>query len=177
MLRRMAGQFPVLPRLQTLLYFLFNNFCPKHTTEAADILKPSERYSFKESSHGKSFDSLSPNDRQTGPQKVATSPWMGQNENIRFKGFVHFRTGSFRLCLFSFQFQVCTTCFGHYWDCLTITFPIKFFPWLQKQKASKENSSVLSHPTLEFSCAWLNQKFGLWVSHVIFVFSPFKTSN
>lgn len=90
--------------------FLFNNFCPKHATEAADTLKPSERCSFKESSHGQSFDSLSPNNRQTGPQQLTTSAGIGQNKNIRFKGFMHFRNnGSSPLCLFffPFQFQVC----------------------------------------------------------------------
>ena len=100
-----------------LSYFLSDNVYPMHTPETVDTQKPSVRCSFKESSHGQSFDSLSPNNRQTGPQKVTTSPRIRWNKNIRFKGFLHFRNGSFPLLfvvLFLFFFVLFSSKSLHY---------------------------------------------------------------
>lgn len=161
-----------------LSHFLSDNVYPTHTTEAVDRQKPSIRYSFKESSHGQSFDSLSPNNRQTGPQKVTTSPRIRWNKNIRFKGFLHFGNGSFPLlfviCCFGefFSFLVpslFTPCFGHFKNYLeTIAFSTKCVPWLQRHKASKDNSSASSHPILGFSCAWSNQEYEGFTYNIAF---------
>ena len=160
-----------------LSYFLSDNVYPMHTTETVDTQNPSVRCSFKESSHGQSFDSLSSNNRQTGPQKVTTSPGVRWNKNIRFKGFLHFRNGSFPLLFVVFVFvffsflvpSLCTTCFGHYRNYLeTIAFPTKCVPWLQRHKALKDNSSVSSHPILGFSCAWSNQEYEGFTYNIAF---------
>lgn len=111
MLCRMAGQFPTLPPpVDSLLYFLFNSFCPKHTTEASGTLKPSERYSFKECSHRQSSDSLSPKDNEALRKSPPALEW-GRTKTSVSKISMHFKNnGSFPLCslFFPFQFQVCT---------------------------------------------------------------------
>ena len=148
-----------------------------HTTQAVDTQKPSVSCSFKESSHGQSFDSLSPNNRQTGPQKVTASPWIRWNKNIRFKGFLHFRNGSFPLC-FSLLFSSKSVPYL-LWPLLELLInyriSYKMCSCLQKQKTLKDNSSVSSHPILGFSCAWSNQEFvGFSYNLVFFSLKDFQ---
>lgn len=121
----MAGQFPTLPQpVDSLLYFLFNNFYPMHTTEATDTQKPSIRCSFKESSHGQSFDSFSPSDKQAC-RKSPPALESGGTKTWDSKASCTLEMGLFLSCLFFyfvFSFSIlnlCTTCFDHYWDYLS----------------------------------------------------------
>lgn len=85
---------------EILFYFLFNNFHPKHTTEAADAQKSSVRCSLKESSHGHSFDSLSPNNRQTGCRE-SPQPLSRAEQKDKIQRLLVLKNESFPLC-FSF---------------------------------------------------------------------------
>lgn len=55
-----------------------------------------------------------------------------------------------------------TMCFGHSWDYFIPRLPTKFSPWLQKQKALKDNSSAPCHAILGDNHAWSNHKFEHW---------------
>lgn len=103
--------------------FYFNNFRPEHTIEAADTQKSSVRCTWKESSHRQGFDSLSPNNRQTGSESHP-NPWIRQNKKIRFKGCLCLETSLFLSVFLSFSgSSLPTTCFGRCLKCLTVIVP------------------------------------------------------
>lgn len=83
--------------------FFFNNFRPKHTIEAADTQKSSVRCTWKESSHRQGFDSLSPNNRQTGCRK-SPQPLSQAEQKDRIQRLLGLRNQSFPLC-FPFLFR------------------------------------------------------------------------
>lgn len=124
-----------------------------HTTETVDTQNPSVRCSFKESSHGQSFDSFISQQQQTNKPTESHYQPLNQVETKTSdsKASCSLEMGLCFCCLlflFLFSFLVpslCTTCFGHYRNYLeSIAFPTKCVPWLQRHKALKDNSCVIS---------------------------------
>lgn len=99
-------------------------------------------------------------------KKSAPGSGTWSHKNIRFKGALEMGLSSPYVFPSFSAASLGTTCLGHSWDYLTPRLSTKFSPWLQRQKALKDNSSVPSHPILGYTCAWSNQKFEHWGLHV-----------